>query len=222
MTSTLKILPCLLLAATAAPVMAANTGAGPAYPSFGFTQEMSGVTDNGDIAVDLSTAGLGEIRIGAFKGEIMIDPNSTGAATDTGMGYKYPINRNVAVYGKLYLNTGGATSVTNITFGGTYTGNSGDLTYSANAEAFSNAGGTSFNLKGAGFYKLKTNKLGGKMSVGAEIDMTLSPSPTTTDLYFGLRWQPKAKLIVDAGLATSSAGTTTFATPAFVRLNLGL
>lgn len=213
------------LAATlvATAISASASAAEPtAFPSFGFVQEMAGVTANGDIAVDLSTAGLGEIRIGAFTGEIMIDPNSTGATTDTGMGYKYPVNRNIAVYGKLYLNTGGATSVTNVTFGGAYTGQSGDLLYNANAEAFSNTNGTSFNLKGAGFYKLKTNKLGGKMSVGAEIDLQLSPSPTTTNLYAGIRWQPKPKLIVDAGLATSTAGTTTFATPAFVRLNLGL
>lgn len=201
---------------------AMSASAGAAYPSFGFVQEMAGVAANGDISADFynSTGYPNHLRIGAFKGEILIDPNTT--ITGTGMGYKLPINNNVAIYGKLYLNSGGAASVTNITLGGSYTGNSGDLTYNGNVEAFSTAAGTSFDLRGAGFYKLKTNKMGGRMSVGAEIDLQLSPSPTTTDIYAGLRWQPKSKLIVDAGLATSTGGTTTLATPAFVRLTLGL
>ena len=204
-------------------VSAANTTS--PYPSFGFVQEMAGVTANGDISVDLynslaNNSYPSHLRIGAFKGEIMIDPNT--ATTGTGMGYKFPINPHIAVYAKLYLNSGGATSTTNITLGGSYTGNSGDFTYNGNAEAYSTSAGTNFNLKGAGFYKLKTTKLGGKVSVGAEINLRLSPSPTQTDLYAGLRWQPKSKLIVDTGLASSTGGTTTIGTPAFVRLTLGL
>ena len=193
------------------------------YPSFGFVQEMAGVTANGDISADFynNTGYPTHLRIGAFKGEIMIDP-FTNTTYPTGMGYKYPINPHLAIYGKLYLKSGGGTSTTNITLGGSFTGNSGNFLYSGNAEAFSTSAGTNFNLKGAGFYKLKTNKLGGSMSVGAEVDLRLSPSPTQTDLYAGLRWQPKSKLIVDAGLASSTGGTTTLGTPAFVRLTLGL
>jgi len=216
-----------LVAVSSTGMAAANTST--VYPSFGFVQEMAGVTANGDISADFynSTPYPSHLRIGAFKGEIMIDPNTNTPAVgnETGMGYKYPINKNVAVYGKLYVNSGGATSVTHVTLGGSYTGNSGNLTYNGNAEAFSNAAGTSFDLKGAGFYQLKTNKLGGKMSIGAEIDLQLSPSPTTTDIYAGLRWQPKQKLIVDGGLVASTGGaggTTIIGTPAFVRLTLGL
>jgi hypothetical protein len=213
-----KATAMLVLSIVSSSAMAAT------YPSFGFVQEMAGVTANGDISADFynSTGYPSHLRIGAFKGEIMIDPNT--ALTGTGMGYKFPINPHVAIYGKLYLNSGGATSVTNVTLGGSYTGNSGDFTYNGNAEVYSAtaAAATTFDLRGAGFYKLKTNKLGGKMSVGAEIDLQLSPSPTTTDIYAGVRWQPKSKLIVDAGLAASSTGTTTIATPAFVRLTLGL
>jgi len=214
----LAYIPLVVLSSAAAAATPNTT-----YPSFGFVQEMAGVTANGDISADFynNTGYPTHLRIGAFKGEIMIDP-STAAATATGMGYKYPINPHLAIYGKLYLNSGGGTSTTNITLGGSYTGNSGDLTYNGNAEAFSTSAGTNLNLKGAGFYKLKTNKLGGSMSVGAEVDLRLSPSPTQTDLYAGLRWQPKAKLIVDAGLASSTGGTTTLGTPAFVRLTLGL
>jgi len=210
------------LAAISTATLAA-TNSRPVYPSFGFVQEMAGVTANGDISADFynNTGYPTHLRIGAFKGEIMIDP-STVAATATGMGYKFPVNPHIAIYGKLYLNSGGGTSTTNVTLGGSYTGNSGQLTYNGNAEAFSTAAGTNFDLRGAGFYQLKTNKLGGKMSIGAEIDLQLSPSPTTTDLYAGLRWQPKSKLIVDAGLASSTGGTTTLGTPAFVRLTLGL
>lgn len=221
-----KLLLPLVLAGISTNAMAAN-----GYPSFGFVQEMAGVSANGDISADFynTTVYPTHLRIGAFKGEIMIDPSA--AVTATGMGYKYPINRNVAVYGKLYLNSGGATSITNITLGGSYTGNSGNFTYNGNGEVFScsncvgGAGETFLNLKGAGFYKLKTNKMGGNMSVGAEIDLQFSPSPTTTDIYAGLRWQPKAKLVVDGGLVASTGGAggaTIVGTPAFVRLTLGL
>jgi len=204
---------------------AANAAANSSiYPSFGFEQEMAGVTPNGDISADFYNSNTGyptHLRIGAFKGEIMIDPSST-LATATGMGYKFPINQHFAVYGKIYLNSGGATSTTNITLGGSYTGNSGRFTYNGNAEAFSVSTGTNFYLKGAGFYKLNTNKLGGSTSIGAEVALRLSPSPTQTNLYAGLRWQPKSKLIIDTGIASSTAGTTTIGTPAFVRLTLGL
>jgi hypothetical protein len=218
-----KVASILALTAISSSAMAASI-----YPSFGFVQEMAGVAANGDISADFyNTTGYPtHLRIGAFKGEIMIDPSIGVAAT--GMGYKYPINPHIGIYGKLYLNSGGGTSITNLTLGGAYTGNSGDFTYNGNAEVFSCSNcvaGTSetfLKIKGAGFYRLKTNKLGGKMSIGAEVDLQLSPSPTTTDLYAGLRWQPKSKLIVDAGLASSTGGTTTLGTPAFVRLTLGL
>ena len=211
------------LIAFSTAVSAATPNTSSSYPSFGFVQEMAGVTANGDISADFynNTGYPTHLRIGAFKGEIMIDPSST-AASATGMGYKFPINRHFGIYGKLYLNSGGTTSTTNITLGGSYTGNSGNFLYNGNAEAFSTSAGTNFNIKGAGFYKLNTNKLGGSMSVGAEVNLRLSPSPTQTNLYAGLRWQPKSKLIVDAGLASSTAGTTTLGTPAFVRLTLGL
>lgn len=202
----------------------ATTAAQAATPSFGFVQEFAGVSANGDISADFynSTTYPTHLRIGAFKGEILIDPNTT--VTGTGMGYKYPINPNLAMYGKLYMNTGGGASITNITLGVSYSGTNGGLTYNANAEAYSATAlpDTLLDLRGAAFYKLKTNKLGGNMSIGGEIDLQLSPSPTTTDIYAGLRWQPKPKLLVDAGLAASNAGTTVIATPAFVRLTLGL
>lgn len=212
---------------TALAIASSSAMAAP-YPSFGFVQEFSGVTGNGNISADLYnyTTYPTHVRIGAFKGEIMIDPNTLNPATATGMGYKFPINRNVAIYGKLYLNSGGGTSVTNITLGGSYTGNSGPFIYNGNVEAYSTSLGTSFNLKGAGFYQLASNKLGGKMSVGGEIDLRLSPSPTTTSIFAGLRWQPKQQLLVDAGLISqvpAGAGTvTTIGTPAFFRLTLGL
>ena len=211
------------LIAFSTAVSAATPNTSSSYPSFGFVQEMAGVIANGDISFDIynNTGHPTNLRIGAFRGEIMIDPSTT-AASATGLGYKYPINRHFGIYGKLYVTSGGATNTTNITLGGAYTGNSRNFLYNGNAEAFSTSAGTNFNLKGAGFYKLKTNKLGGSMSVGAEVNLRLSPSPTQTDLFAGLRWQPKSKLIVDAGLASSTAGTTAIGTPAFVRLTIGL
>ena len=231
MNSFTRGISALVLAIVSSTAMAASNST-VNYPSFGFVQEMAGVTANGDISADFynTTNYPTHLRIGAFKGEIMIDPST--AATATGMGYKYAVNRNLAIYGKLYLNSGGPTSITNVTLGGAYTGHSGDFIYNGNAEVFSDGSGTAsagtyFYLKGAGFYQLKTNKLGGKMSIGGEIDLQLSPSPTTTSIFAGLRWQPKTKLLVDAGLVSQTpaggGGTTTIlATPAFVRLTLGL
>ncbi|KPK49724.1 MAG: hypothetical protein AMS22_13275 [Thiotrichales bacterium SG8_50] len=61
----------------------------------------------------------------------MIDPNGT-ATTATGIGYKYPFNPNLAIYGKPFLNTatGGQT---NITLGASYTMQSGNFFLTAMA-----------------------------------------------------------------------------------------
>jgi hypothetical protein len=217
------------LVCASAPVLAASSG----LPSFGFEQEFAGVTPNGDIRADIYQGGAGapySLRVGAFGGEVIIDPN-TNPATATGIGYKGNFNRNMAAYGKLFLNTGGTTSTTNITLGFAYTGTSGRLLYNGNAEVFSqSAGGTStsfFNLKGAAFYTIHTTKLAGKTSLGAEVNLQLSPSPSTTSIFLGARWEPKPSVLIDVGVASSvpaGGGTTanTFATPAFIRLNLGL
>ncbi len=210
------------LAGTALPALAA------ALPSFGFEQEFAGVTANGDVSVDLASSFNYNIRVGAFGGEVMVDP--AGGLNATGIGYKGKINRNFAAYGKLYLDSTTGASITNITLGVAYTGESGDFLYNGNGEIFNQSvGGTStstVDLKGAGFYHLHTSKFPGKVSLGGEISLQLSPSPTSTDLFLGARWEPKPSVLIDLG-AMSSIGvggttTTTFATPAFIRLNLTL
>jgi hypothetical protein len=219
------------LVCTSAPALAASNG----LPSFGFEQEFAGVTPNGDIRADIYQGGAGapySLRVGAFGGEVMIDP-TIASVNATGIGYKGNFNRNMAAYGKLYLNTGGGTSTTNITLGFAYTGTSGRLLYNGNAEVFScsncatgNTSQSVFNLKGAAFYTIHTTKLAGKTSLGAEVNLQLSPSPSTTSIFLGARWEPKPSVLIDIGVASSvqTGGTTanTFATPAFVRLNLGL
>lgn len=210
---------CALSATTAA-----NAAGNITAPSFGFVQEMAGVTAKGDLRADLynTTGAPTTLRLGAFGGEVILDP--TGGATATGIGYKHPFNPNMAAYGKLYIQSGG-TSVTNLTLGFAYTGTSGNFLYNGNAELFNqSAGGTStafFNLKGAGFLRLQQKAFAGSMLLGGEIDLRMSPSPTWTNLFLGARWEPKRNVLVDAGLAGSTAGTTTIGTPAFVRLNIG-
>lgn len=220
-----KILTALLIASTPALGVAANQ----TYPSFGFVQEMAGVTANGDIRADIynSTGYPSHLRIGAFGGEVIVDP-VVGSIFSTGIGYKHPLNRNMAAYGKLYIESGGGASINNITLGFSYTGDSGDFIYNGNAELFSCSnctvgGSESFvDLKGGGFYRLQANSMGGKTYLGGELDLRLSPSPTESNLFLGARWQPRPSVLIDLGLAASTAGTTTIATPAFVRLNLGL
>jgi len=202
-------------------------------PSFGFAQEMAGVTRKGDVVIDLydSLANPTDVRVGALGGEIMID--ATVANTARGVGYKYPINKNMAAYGMLYLNTGGATSITNITGGFSFSGASGDFIYNANAEVHScttcgagNTSATNFDAKGAGFFNLSAPKLGGKLMLGGEVSLRLSPSPTTTSLYAGARWLPKPNVLIDLGMFTSlpagATTTSTFGTPAFARVAITL
>jgi len=226
-----------LLAALAAISFSVNVNAADksvsTAPSFGFAQEMAGVTSKGDISIDLydSLANPVDVRIGALGGEIMID--ATVANTARGIGYKYPINKNMAAYGMLYLNTGGATSITNLTGGFSFSGVSGNFAYNANAEVHScttcgagNTSATNFDAKGAGFFNINTPKLGGKLMLGGEVSVRLSPSPTTTSLYAGARWLPKPNVLLDLGLFTSlpTGGTTTstFGTPAFARVAITL
>jgi hypothetical protein len=195
---------------------------------------MAGVTRKGDVAIDLydSLGNPTDVRIGAFGGEIMVD--ATVATTAQGIGYKHPINKSMAAYGMIYLNTGGATSITNITGGFSYTGVSGSFIYNANAEVHSctvcgagNTSATNFDAKGGGFFNMSTPKLGGKLMLGGEVSLRLSPSPTTTSLYAGARWLPKPGVMLDLGMFTSLPGaggttTSTFGTPAFARVVLML
>ncbi len=205
------------------PVFAAKKKATSSYPSFGFVQEFAGVSKNGEITADIyNTTGYPtHLRIGAFGGEVLVDP-SNNANTATGLGYKHPINPNLALYGKLFVNsaTGGQT---NITLGASYTGQSGKLIYNGNGH-FTNANGgnvSTFLINGAGFYLLDTKSLPGRVQLGGELSLQISPSPTQTNLFLGGRWQPRKKVLIDLGLATSIGGTTAIQTPAFVRLNLG-
>lgn len=216
-----RILTAVLLSLTSLTSLAAKSGTAN-FPSFGFTQEMAGVTEKGKISADIyNTTGYPmHLRIGAFGGEIMIDPNGA-ATTATGIGYKHPIGSNLALYGKLFLNsaTGGQT---NITLGASYTGQSGNFLYNGNGH-FTNANAlneSTFLLNGAGFYQLDTKSLSGRVQLGGELSFQVSPSPTETNLFLGGRWEPNKNVLIDLGLATSVGGTTTIQTPAFVRFNL--
>jgi len=226
MKSVIKTLTILILAVSSLPAQASSDSAG-------FFQEFAGTNKKGDISIDLynSLGSTTDIRIGAFSGEIMID--AAVNPTAHGVGYKHRINKNMAVYGMLYLNTGGATSITNITGGFSYTGQSGTFMYNGNAEIHScttcvgGGGGTLMDAKGAGFFKLNPNGFGGNMMIGGEVSLRLSPSPTSTSLYAGARWLPKPNVLIDLGFFTSlpaggGATTSTFGTPAFARVELTL
>jgi len=229
-----KYVYSVLAAAAISGSLSAAERTASSAPSFGFAQEMAGVTKKGDVAIDLydSLANPTDVRIGAFGGEIMID--ATVANTAQGIGYKHSINKNMAAYGMIYLNTGGATSITNITGGFSFSGSSGNFIYNANAEVHSctvcgagNTSATNFDAKGAGFFNMSAPKLGGKLMLGGELSVRLSPSPTTTSLYAGARWLPKPNVLIDLGLFTSvptavgsSTTTSTFGTPAFARVAL--
>jgi len=224
MNKTIKIVVAsFAIAVVSMPAFAAKADTNSDIFSFSFAQEMAGVTGNGEIRADIyNTSGYpSHIRIGAFGGEVMIDPNG-GATTATGIGYKYPFSPKLAIYGKLFLNsaTGGQT---NTTLGASYTMQSGDFLLNGNGH-FTNANAlneSTFYLNGAGFYKMKANKMGGNSYLGGEVSLKLSPSPTETNVFLGARWQPKKAVMIDLGFVSSTGGTTTISTPAFIRLNLG-
>lgn len=203
----------LALGATGA-AQAANT------MSFGFYQEMAGITPQGEIRADIYGADLlpADIRIGVFGGEVMIDV-STVAASATGIGYKHPLNRKMAVYGSLFFDS--ANSVTNIAGGFSYSTVSNGMVLNGNANLLSAAGTTTLTANGAVFYPMSQNAVSGKVYLGGELSLQLSPT-NTTGLYAGLRWMPKKTLIVDTGFISSTGGTTNIGTPVFVRLNIGL
>lgn len=190
--------------------------------SFGFVQEMAGVINKGEIRADIynTTSYPWHLRIGALGGEILIDP-STGN-TATGLGYKHSISPNLALYGKLFLDSG-AGGQTNKTLGVSYTGQRGMLVYSGNVHfTDANGGNTStLLLNGAAFYRFIVKSLPGRVQVGGELSYQMDPSPSETNLFVGFRWEPRTNLLIDLGLATSIGGTDAIQTPAFVRLNLG-
>ncbi len=188
--------------------------------SFGFFQEMAGITPQGEIRADIYGAGLlpTDIRIGAFGGEVMIDTATGGNAT--GIGYKHPLNRKMAIYGSLFYSNVGA-GTTNIAGGFAYTTVSNGLILNGNANLLSAGGTTTLTANGAVFYPMSQRKVSGKVFLGGELALQLSPT-NTTGIFAGLRWMPKRNLIVDTGLISSTGVTTNIATPVFVRLNIGL
>lgn len=195
-------------------------------PSFGFVQETAAVTADGDILVDLfnTTNYRDMIRIGAFGGEIMINPDN--AIDAHGLGYKFSINQKIAAYGMLYLDND--KSFTNITAGASYTTNASGFLLNGNIELFSQsdtAAGPSetfVDLRGSAFYRMDNNSIMGSLYLGGEIDLEMSPD-SDTDVYLGVRWIPKRNIILDLGAFESLGGpsTSTVGTPVFVRLNIG-
>lgn len=216
--------------------LALTPGVAMAVPTNGFVQEYAGATAPGVITADLyksaeiDTRSPTDIRFGAFGGELLIDANTgggVGLADSRGIGYKWPFTKNMAAYGMLFLDNSTATTTTNYTLGFSYTGSAGGFFYNANAEIFGCSacvGGASesfVNVKGGGFYKYVNRKIGGTFYFGAEIDLAISPT-SQTDIFAGARWQPKPNATIDMGLLTSIGGTSSVATPAFLRLTLGL
>ncbi len=195
-------------------------------PSFGFVQETAAVTADGDVLVDLynTTNYRDMIRIGAFGGEIMINPDSGNAAH--GLGYKFSINDKIAAYGMLFLDND--SSFTNITVGASYTTNASGFLLNGNIELFSQSdtgGGASetfVDLRGSAFYRMDNNSIKGSLYLGGEIDLEISPD-SDADVYLGVRWIPKRNIILDLGAFESLGGpsTSTVGTPVFVRINIG-
>ncbi len=194
----------------------------PMMMSFGFVQETASVLSRGRIRADIynTTDYPSQVRIGAFGGEVLIDPSD--GPTATGLGYKRSINSKMAVYGKLFLATGGG-QTDNWTLGVSHTAQRGRLVYNGNAH-YTNANAANEStllLNGAAFYRVIVKSVPGPVQLGGEVSVRMSPGPTRTDLFMGVRWQPKRNVLIDVGVATSIDGDTFIGTPAFVRLNLG-
>ena len=196
-------------------------------PSFGFVQETAAVTADGEILVDLynTTNYRSMIRIGAFGGEVLVNPDNEIDAH--GLGYKFAINQNIAAYGMLFLDNDN--SYTNITLGASYSTIASGFLLNGNVELFSQSditpGGPSetfLDLRGSAFYRLANNSVKGSLYIGGELDLEISPD-SDSDVYLGVRWIPKRNVILDLGAFQSlgAANTSNLGTPVFMRLNVG-
>lgn len=210
---------------------AGQSSAKPVVQSFGFVQETSTVLKEGLVLVDLynSIGYRNTIRIGAFGGEVMVDTTSGNNAR--GIGYKRAINEDVTAYGMLFIDNDA--SFTNLTAGIAYTTFKSGWILNVNAEIFNQsdptgAAGVSetfMDVRGSAFYPLTGKLTRGKVSIGIEVDLEISPD-SVTDVYFGARWVPKRNIVIDLGLYESfgapspAPSVSTVSTPAFLRLNV--
>jgi hypothetical protein len=195
---------------------------GPSKMSFGFVQETGWTLKKGEIRADIynTTEYPWHIRVGAFGGEVLIDPSDAPDAT--GLGYKRSF-KNFALYGKLFLSSDNGNQGDSWAIGVSHSARKGKLTYNANGH-YTNANAANEEtllVNGSVFYRVIVKAVPGPVQLGAEVTMQVSPGPTRTDLFGGIRWEPRRNVLLDLGLATSVDGDTFIGTPAFVRLNLG-
>ena len=168
------------------------------------------------------------IRIGAFGGEVLVNPDSGNDAH--GLGYKFSINQNLAAYGMLFLDNDN--SYTNITGGASYTAYAAGFILNGNVEIFSQSDTTAgagsspsetfIDIRASAYYQLKLNSVKGSIYLGGDVDIEVEPD-SNSDIYLAARWIPKRNVVLDLGAYASldEADVSTVGTPVFVRLNVG-
>lgn len=218
---------------TAAVAVAAALLSGQAFaePTRGFTLESAKTAHDKSFSVDLVNTmnGINQIRVGAFAGEVIVNPTGVGAGSLFGgthagrnpsFGYKRTINDMFAAFGMLGLNTqDGAKN--EFLIGGAFSGKADQLLINANATLGAENDDTVFAV-GAGIYiplevsgSLSHFQLGGELYVG-------NRKNSNVGFAFGGRWAPRDNVTVDVLLLEdpeSKAVDAFLATPASVRVN---
>ena len=217
----------LALPLLAASTFAQNVLAASDYPTNGIYQEMAGTANNGEISIDLynSTNYRSTVRVGMFGGEIIYSPDVLVdpilGNTAPMMGFKYPINKNMAAYGMLNFDSA---ADTDLLFGFSYSGGNRDFLYNGNAEIIAPGAAGAENtvrVKGGAYYAISSRGVG-RMYLAGEI--VIDTNADTTDLYAAMRFSPKKNVNVDIGVYESidAANVSTTGVPIFFRLTLGI
>jgi hypothetical protein len=196
-------------------VMTVAVGA-HAAPTRLVTQELGRVAPADSISADLeylflSTGITGGLRIGAFRGEVLLNARNTAALDGsdlaiTNLGYKASVGRDLAVYGLMsYLRVdppvGASVSATEFGVGLAYTLRQGALTFNLNPELLTDddnafrGGDTTIFVRGGALFELPL-RMSGKLSLLGEVTLENSDFLDTT-INLGARWELRKDVTID-------------------------
>lgn len=159
-------------------------------PSAMFGQELASVSEPDEVNIDfLSGAPNNYLRVGLDDGEIMID--FTGAQS---LSYKWFINKELAVYGGLGINTGIADE---LIVGAAYTLNSDDIRFNINPVINAGGGAQQTDVYLGAYMKFDGIK-DKEMMLGAQMHADLTANLNNVTL--GLRWLARKNVTIDLAL----------------------
>lgn len=179
-------------------------------------QELGTVAPADSISADLdygfnSNGAAGGLRIGAFKGEVLVNVRNAAALDGSDLnfsniGYKYPLASGLAVYGLVSYSrvkppVGPSTSSTDYGVGLAYTYRQGALTLNVNPEILTDKAGvgrggdTTTFVRGGVLYALPF-RTSGRFSLLGEVALEDNDVLDTT-ISLGARWELRKNVTID-------------------------